>query len=138
MTVPSGRAPWTESLIEIHQSAIREHAGELFNYFVRWIMRIDFSDTQCGFKAFRMDRARIIFQATAHGGIRLRPRNPVSGKTPSFAGGGGARAMVARRGYKSEPRQGWSKDVIGAAGGPRVRPEGVLSTNNFIAGRGRI
>jgi hypothetical protein len=29
---------------------------------VRWIMRIDLSDTQCGFKAFRMDRARIIFE----------------------------------------------------------------------------
>jgi len=50
------------SLIKIHQSAIREHAGGLFNYFVRWIMRIDFSDTQCGFKAFRMDRAKIIFE----------------------------------------------------------------------------
>jgi glycosyltransferase involved in cell wall biosynthesis len=50
------------SLIQIHQSAVREQAGILFNYTVRWIMGIEFSDTQCGFKAFRMDRARIIFE----------------------------------------------------------------------------
>ena len=50
------------SLIQIHQSAVREQAGILFNYMVRWIMGIEFSDTQCGFKAFRMDRARIIFE----------------------------------------------------------------------------
>jgi glycosyltransferase involved in cell wall biosynthesis len=50
------------SLIQIHQSAARERAGILFNYMVRWIMGIGFSDTQCGFKAFRLDRARIIFE----------------------------------------------------------------------------
>jgi dolichyl-phosphate beta-glucosyltransferase len=50
------------SLIQIHQSAVRERAGILFNYMVRWIMGVGFSDTQCGFKAFRMDRARIIFE----------------------------------------------------------------------------
>lgn len=50
------------SLIEIHQSAIREQAGILFNRMVRWIMGIRFSDTQCGFKAFRRERCRIIFE----------------------------------------------------------------------------
>ncbi len=50
------------SLIEVHQSAIREQAGILFNRTVRWIMGIEFSDTQCGFKAFRWDRARTIFE----------------------------------------------------------------------------
>jgi glycosyltransferase involved in cell wall biosynthesis len=50
------------SLIQVHQSMIREQAGIFFNRLVRWIMGIDFSDTQCGFKAFRMDRARIIFE----------------------------------------------------------------------------
>jgi dolichyl-phosphate beta-glucosyltransferase len=50
------------SLIEVHQSAIREQAGIFFNRLVRWIMGIEFSDTQCGFKAFRMDHARIIFE----------------------------------------------------------------------------
>lgn len=50
------------SLIRIHQSAVREQSGILFNYFVRWIMGIDFLDTQCGFKAFRTERARVIFE----------------------------------------------------------------------------
>jgi len=50
------------SLIEVHQSAIREQAGIFFNRVVRWIMGIDFSDTQCGFKAFRRERSRIIFE----------------------------------------------------------------------------
>ena len=50
------------SLIQVHQSALREQAGILFNYMVRWIMGVGYSDTQCGFKAFRLERARIIFQ----------------------------------------------------------------------------
>ena len=50
------------TLIKVHQSAIREQAGILFNRMVRWIMGIGFSDTQCGFKAFRRERCRIIFE----------------------------------------------------------------------------
>ena len=50
------------SLIEVHQPVIREQAGIFFNRLVQWIMGIELSDTQCGFKAFRMDRARIIFE----------------------------------------------------------------------------
>jgi dolichyl-phosphate beta-glucosyltransferase len=49
------------SLIEVHQSMLREQAGIFFNRLVRWIMGINFSDTQCGFKAFRRERAHIIF-----------------------------------------------------------------------------
>jgi dolichyl-phosphate beta-glucosyltransferase len=50
------------SLIAVHQSAIREQAGIFFNRLVRWIVGIEFSDTQCGFKAFRTGPARIIFE----------------------------------------------------------------------------
>src|SRR6266566_5273383 len=50
------------SLIEIHQSVFREQAGNLFNLLVRWIAGLEFSDTQCGFKAFRREPARIIFE----------------------------------------------------------------------------
>jgi glycosyltransferase involved in cell wall biosynthesis len=49
-------------LIETHQSAFREFAGILFNKVVRTILRLPFVDTQCGFKAFRRDRCRIIFE----------------------------------------------------------------------------
>ena len=50
------------SLIEIHQSWIREQAGIFFNRMVRWILGVPFQDTQCGFKAFRRERARLIFE----------------------------------------------------------------------------
>jgi glycosyltransferase involved in cell wall biosynthesis len=50
------------SLIEIHESTFREVAGMVFNRLVRWSLGIDFRDTQCGFKAFRLDRARVIFE----------------------------------------------------------------------------
>jgi len=50
------------SLIQVHQSAFREQAGIFFNRIVRWILGLEFSDTQCGFKAFRTTRARRIFE----------------------------------------------------------------------------
>jgi len=50
------------SLIEVHQSAVREQAGIFFNRMVRWILGIEFSDTQCGFKAFRTAPTRAIFE----------------------------------------------------------------------------
>jgi len=50
------------NLIEVHQPLIREQAGIFFNRLVRRIMGIEFSDTQCGFKAFRRERSRIIFE----------------------------------------------------------------------------
>jgi len=50
------------TLIAVHQSVLREQAGIFFNRLVRWIMGIGFSDTQCGFKAFRRERCRIIFE----------------------------------------------------------------------------
>lgn len=57
-----GSRAMDRSLIEVHQSAGREQAGILFNRLVRWIVGIEFSDTQCGFKAFRRERCRIIFE----------------------------------------------------------------------------
>jgi dolichyl-phosphate beta-glucosyltransferase len=50
------------SLIEMHQPVIREQAGILFNHLVRWLMGVQLSDTQCGFKAFRRERTRIVFE----------------------------------------------------------------------------
>jgi glycosyltransferase involved in cell wall biosynthesis len=49
-------------MIQVHQSAFREMAGIFFNRMVQWILNIQFSDTQCGFKAFRRERALIIFE----------------------------------------------------------------------------
>ena len=49
-------------LISVHQSRLRELAGILFNKIVQLVLWIPFVDTQCGFKAFRMERARILFE----------------------------------------------------------------------------
>jgi glycosyltransferase involved in cell wall biosynthesis len=50
------------SLIEVHESVFREFAGIIFNRIVRVILWLPFVDTQCGFKAFRRQRCRIIFE----------------------------------------------------------------------------
>ena len=50
------------SLIEVHQSRLRELAGMIFNLIVRVVTGLDFIDTQCGFKAFLRERARIVFE----------------------------------------------------------------------------
>jgi len=57
-----GSRAMDRSLIQVHQSAVREMAGIFFNRMVQWILGIEFSDTQCGFKAFRRERSRIIFE----------------------------------------------------------------------------
>jgi dolichyl-phosphate beta-glucosyltransferase len=50
------------SLILVHQSAFRESIGIIFNCAVQSITGLRFVDTQCGFKAFRSEPARIIFE----------------------------------------------------------------------------
>jgi hypothetical protein len=60
--VAIGSRALNRSLISVRQSAFREYAGMIFNFIVRAILRLPFVDTQCGFKAFRREPCRIIFQ----------------------------------------------------------------------------
>jgi len=60
--VAFGSRAANRKLISVHQSPFREIAGILFNRIVRAVLWIPFEDTQCGFKAFRMDRCRILFE----------------------------------------------------------------------------
>jgi glycosyltransferase involved in cell wall biosynthesis len=57
-----GSRAMNRKLIEIHESKFREFAGIVFNRIVRLILRLPFVDTQCGFKAFRREKCRIIFE----------------------------------------------------------------------------
>lgn len=50
------------SLITVHESPFREFAGIIFNKIVRLILWLPFVDTQCGFKAFRREPCKIIFE----------------------------------------------------------------------------
>lgn len=60
-------------LIQVHQSAAREQAGIVFNFLVRSTTGLPFSDTQCGFKAFRQRRTRIIFEQQRSEGFGFDP-----------------------------------------------------------------
>ena len=51
------------SLIGQHQPWRREQAGRIFNLLVRVATGLPFWDTQCGFKAFRLEVCRPIIQA---------------------------------------------------------------------------
>ena len=51
------------SLIGVHQPWRREQGGRVFNLMVRLATGLPYSDTQCGFKAFRMSSCRSIVQA---------------------------------------------------------------------------
>jgi glycosyltransferase involved in cell wall biosynthesis len=61
------------SLIEVRQSAFRESAGILFNQIVRGITGLPLQDTQCGFKAFRRQKARVIFEQQRTEGFGFDP-----------------------------------------------------------------
>ena len=65
------------SLIGQHQPWRREQAGRIFNLLVRVATGLPFWDTQCGFKAFRLDVCRRAVRAAPltagrHAGLRLR------------------------------------------------------------------
>jgi dolichyl-phosphate beta-glucosyltransferase len=75
------------SLIGHHQPWRREQGGRVFNLLVRVATGLPFWDTQCGFKAFRLDVCRPILEAARidgfafdvellyfaqHAGLRLR------------------------------------------------------------------
>lgn len=61
------------TLIEVHQSRLREWAGMIFNFFVRVITGLRFVDTQCGFKAFLRAPSRIIFEQQRIEGFGFDP-----------------------------------------------------------------
>src|SRR5437762_4581004 len=57
------------SLIGQHQPWRREYAGRVFNLLVRVATGLPFWDTQCGFKAFRLDVCRPILEAARINGF---------------------------------------------------------------------
>jgi glycosyltransferase involved in cell wall biosynthesis len=50
------------TLIGVHQPWRREQAGRVFNLLVRLATGLPFWDTQCGFKAFRLETCRSILE----------------------------------------------------------------------------
>jgi glycosyltransferase involved in cell wall biosynthesis len=49
-------------LVGTHQPWAREQSGRVFNLMMRLLTGLPFKDTQCGFKAFRMDVCRAVVE----------------------------------------------------------------------------
>lgn len=71
--VAIGSRAMDRSLITTHESPFRELAGIIFNKIVRVVLRLPFVDTQCGFKAFRRERCRMIFEQQRIEGFGFDP-----------------------------------------------------------------
>jgi glycosyltransferase involved in cell wall biosynthesis len=53
---------WMRSELQTkRQSVARQVLGRVFNLLLRMVLRLDFKDTQCGFKAFRRRAATAVF-----------------------------------------------------------------------------
>jgi dolichyl-phosphate beta-glucosyltransferase len=71
--VALGSRAINRSLISARQSRFREFAGIVFNTVVRLCLRLPFVDTQCGFKAFRREPCKIIFEQQRIEGFGFDP-----------------------------------------------------------------
>lgn len=60
--VAIGSRALRRELIEVRQSRLRELAGQSFNLALRLITGLDFRDTQCGFKLFRREAVKPVFE----------------------------------------------------------------------------
>jgi glycosyltransferase involved in cell wall biosynthesis len=60
--VAIGSRALDRSLIGVHQSPWRELSGIIFNLLMRVLTGLPFADTQCGFKLYRREAARQVFE----------------------------------------------------------------------------
>lgn len=67
--VTFGSRALDRKLIGVHQPWRREQAGRVFNLVVRLATGMPFWDTQCGFKAFRLDVCRSILEKAQTAGF---------------------------------------------------------------------
>ncbi|HYP00234.1 MAG TPA: dolichyl-phosphate beta-glucosyltransferase [Pyrinomonadaceae bacterium] len=132
------------SLIGVHQPWRREQSGRVFNLVMRLATGLPFWDTQCGFKAFRMDVCRPVVEASKIdrfgfdvellyvaylAGLRLHERavrwNDVAGSKVSFMNG--LDGFLELRQLRREARRGTYDRAIEAARTLARSPQGRAS-----------
>lgn len=52
------------SIVHVRQSMLRQFISYFGNLFIRLVLRLPYTDTQCGFKLFSREAARVIFSQT--------------------------------------------------------------------------
>jgi glycosyltransferase involved in cell wall biosynthesis len=116
-------------LVGVHQPWARELSGRFFNLMVRLATGLPFHDTQCGFKAFRMDVCRPVVEACVidrfgfdvellyvaqAAGLRLKEWpvrwNDVAGSKVSFSAG--LEGFFELREVRRKARQGVYDEAI--------------------------
>ena len=73
------------SQILVRQTHLRELLGRLFNLLLRAFLRIPYRDTQCGFKMFRREASRAIFQRAQIDGFTFDVEAILIGQRLGFA-----------------------------------------------------
>ncbi|HLL77245.1 MAG TPA: dolichyl-phosphate beta-glucosyltransferase [Pyrinomonadaceae bacterium] len=126
-------------LIGVHQPWRREQSGRVFNLAVRLATRLPFWDTQCGFKAFRMDVCRPVVEGlridrfgfdvellyVAHlAGLRLKERavrwDDVAGSKVTLRNG--IEGFLELRELRRQARRGVYDEAVARARAAAARP----------------
>ncbi|GAA4350898.1 glycosyltransferase family 2 protein [Hymenobacter saemangeumensis] len=117
------------SLIGVHQPWLREQSGRFFNLIMQFAIKLPYADTQCGFKAFRLDVCRPIVEGAIlnrfgfdvellylahHAGLRLfeqpvRWNDVVGSKVGLLSGLDGFREL---RQLRRRARRGFYDDAL--------------------------
>ena len=137
------------SLIGVRQPPLRELSGRFFNLIMRLATGMPFWDTQCGFKAFRLDVCRPVVEGAIldrfgfdvellylahHAGLRLREQpvrwNDVAGSTVGLMSGiDGFREL---RQLRQRAKQGYYNEALQRA--RAVAAEMTVKESALVAG----
>ena len=101
-----------EALVRRRQPLHRVLLGKLGNGMIQLFAVPGIRDTQCGFKLFRRDAARVALLGRAHRPVRLGRRDPLPRAPPGVRDRGGARPLVQLSRLQGARRPGRRPDAL--------------------------